>query len=223
MKAWLAEKHQVTFTGDPDWLPFEAFEDDGNYIGIVAECLHQLEAELPLTIQTIPVNTFQEAQMRSRDGDIDLISGDIDDIVLSHNYDPITPYIVTPIVIVMRDDQDFVSDLPDIADLKIAISRTAGFSSQVYENYPDVPLIGVTGNSEGLEGLTIGKYDAMVLSLPRAGYTIRTKGYNNLKVVGKTNVDTKVTLFVTKKKPMLRMAINQAMIEIPRTRHQEIL
>jgi len=36
---WLQNNPTVSFTGDPNWLPFEAFDSSGQYIGIVSEHL----------------------------------------------------------------------------------------------------------------------------------------------------------------------------------------
>ena len=38
-RAWLKENPLVRFTGDPNWLPYEAFDSHGNYKGIVSEHL----------------------------------------------------------------------------------------------------------------------------------------------------------------------------------------
>ncbi len=32
---WIKENPTVRYTGDPNWLPFEAFDAEGNYSGIV--------------------------------------------------------------------------------------------------------------------------------------------------------------------------------------------
>ena len=44
-REWLAEHPVIRFTGDPFWLPFEAFNEAGEYIGIVSDhlcrCLDQ--------------------------------------------------------------------------------------------------------------------------------------------------------------------------------------
>ena len=51
-RAWLAEHKAIRFTGDPDWLPQEAFTSSGQYIGIVADIL---DLELCGSISSIAV------------------------------------------------------------------------------------------------------------------------------------------------------------------------
>ena len=36
----------VTYAGDPNWLPFEAFDKNGNYIGIIADHIEVVEKKL---------------------------------------------------------------------------------------------------------------------------------------------------------------------------------
>ena len=38
-RVWIKSNPSVKFTGDPNWLPYEAFDENGDYIGIVAEHL----------------------------------------------------------------------------------------------------------------------------------------------------------------------------------------
>ena len=35
--------NSITYAGDPNWLPFEAFDKNGNYAGIIAEHIEILE------------------------------------------------------------------------------------------------------------------------------------------------------------------------------------
>jgi len=59
--SWLAEHQKIRFTGDPDWLPQEAFTSDGQYIGIVADILDLIEAKLGIRFERVPVKTWDEA------------------------------------------------------------------------------------------------------------------------------------------------------------------
>ena len=56
-KNWLAEHQSIRFTGDPDWLPQEAFTIEGQYVGIVADILDLLEVRLGILIERVPVKT----------------------------------------------------------------------------------------------------------------------------------------------------------------------
>ncbi len=73
---------------------------------------------MPIEFQPHPTRTWQETLNLARKGTLDVISGDIDDPVLAEHYHPITPYLKSPIVIVMKDRNEFVNGLPELRDRK---------------------------------------------------------------------------------------------------------
>ena len=220
---WLEENPSVTFTGDPNWLPFEAFDADGNYEGIVANHLKEIEKKLPLKFKPKPVKTWLETIALAQKGEIDVISDSIDSHTMQKNYTPISPYLTAPIVIVMRNDQSFINDLEDIADKKISLIKGYGYNESIQKAYPNQTFTFVDDADDALERLSTGKIDAAILSLPKAGYLIQTKGYTNLKIVGKTSVDLRLTLFVLKSKPELHALLERAMHTISKTKQAEIM
>jgi len=72
--AWLAEHQKIRFTGDPDWLPQEAFTSDGQYIGIVADILDLIEARLGIIFERVPVKTWDEAVRLVETAEVDILS-----------------------------------------------------------------------------------------------------------------------------------------------------
>ena len=58
---WIKKNSVVKFTGDPNWLPYEAFDEKGHYIGIVSEHLHLISDMTGLTFDIIPSKTWTES------------------------------------------------------------------------------------------------------------------------------------------------------------------
>ena len=220
---WLTQNKIVTFSGDPNWLPFEAFDEEGNYIGIVADYLKNIEKILPIVFNPKKVSSWSETIAYAKKGNIDVISDDIYSVELSKYYKPITPYIKSPIVIVMRDSEGFIDDIGDISNKKIALIKDYGYNNKIKQAYPGQKFIYEENADTALESLSLGKIDAALLSMPKAGYTIRTAGYTHLKIVGKTTVTLNLTLFVKKSKPELYSMLSNAMKIISHTEHLKIL
>ncbi len=213
-KRWLEKNPTIFFAGNPNWLPFEAFNKNGEYIGIVAEYLKELEKKIGIKIKPKITSSWQETLDLSQKHQLDIISGEIDDMILKQNYKPITPYSTIPIVIIMREDNSFIDDLKDIKDKKIAIVNDYGYTHKLIENYKDIPFIQVKNPKDALSGLVYEKYDAILLSMPAASYLIKAQGFNTLKIVGKTSIQMKSTLFIHEDKPFLRSLIEKSMSEI---------
>lgn len=222
-KLWFKAHPELTFTGDPNWLPFEAFNDKGEYIGIVADYIKELEKMLPVTFRPIKVATWQQALSLAQAGEIDVISDVIGSEGMRRKYRPITPYLTTPIVIVMRSDHEFVNDLDDIENKRIAIIKGYGYIGNLKRRYPEIRFREVDNADILLEQLSSGKIDAAVLSMPKAGYLIRTKGYANLKIVGKTSIEMQLSLFVKTSEPLLQKVLDRAVRSISKSKSSQIL
>jgi two-component system sensor histidine kinase EvgS len=219
---WLKNHKTITFSGDPNWLPFEAFNDQGEYIGIVADYLHQIEKNVPLKFNPIQTQDWSETIAHAKVGDIDVISDVIDSAPLKKHYVPIPAYIKSPIVIVMREGHTFVNDLEEIDNKKIALIAEYGYNEKVKKTYPDILFSYEENADEAMLSLSLGKIDAILLSLPKAQYLLGVQGYNNINIVGKTKVTMGLTLFVRKDKPHLHSILQKTMKELVNTRHLDI-
>lgn len=63
---WLQAHPVIKFTGDPNWLPYEAFDKQGNYIGIVAEHVKLIESITGLEFNKIPSQTWTESTEKEK-------------------------------------------------------------------------------------------------------------------------------------------------------------
>lgn len=222
-RKWLADHPSVTFTGDPNWLPFEAFDDDGGYIGIVSDHLALIEAVLPISFEKVVPSSWTDALNIAMEGKASIISGDASDVILNQKFDPIETYINNPIVIVMDHHAKYVDNLNEIAEKKIAIIKGYGSTADIYKKYRDIDFIEVENAQEGLLGVETGRFDAMLASLALASYTITQMGSDNLVIVGRTDIMMDVTLFVTKDEPLLHSIIDKAVKSIDAAERQKIM
>jgi len=83
-KKWLKLNPIVSFTGDPNWLPFEAFDKQGNYIGIVAEHLELISQSTGLKFKMSPSKTWTESIEKTKQGRVDILSETDDSDLKSH-------------------------------------------------------------------------------------------------------------------------------------------
>ena len=222
-KQWLKNNRQISFAGNPNWLPFEAFDKNRKYIGIVSEYIKEIEKLLLVDFQPKQTATWLETIELAKKGKIDVISDSINSEFMIENYTPIGSYLNAPIVIVMRDTQEFVNDLSDISDKKIALIEGYGYNIDIKKKYPNQKFIYLESADIALKQLSSAQIDAAILSMPKAAYLIRSKGYSNLKIVGKTSVEMNLTLFVLNSKPELRDFLQKAMASISDLQHVKML
>ena len=117
---WLEANPSVKFTGDPNWLPYEAFDNDGNYLGIVSEHLDLIAKMTGLEFSMSPSKTWTESTEKAKQGLVDILS-ETDDSDLKSHLDFTDPYITNPIVIAMLDRENYVESISNIKDKKIAL------------------------------------------------------------------------------------------------------
>ncbi len=222
-KQWIESHPRVYFTGDPNWLPYEAFDENGNYIGVVADHLDLISHYTGLVFIPRRTKSWSHSLDVAMAGDVDIISGDMADAILNRGFNPVAAYSRNPIVIIMDTNQNYVEDLKQLKGRKIAIIKDYGYTSDIYATYPDFGFIEVENIQEGLIGVVEKRFDAMLATMALASYHMAEMGLYNIKVVGKTPVTMQLTLFVDKEETILHSIISKTLQALPRTYTQDIL
>ena len=221
-KDWLEKHPSVSFTGDPNWLPYEAFDSKGNHIGIVAEHIKLISSMTGITFKMIPSKTWTESINKAKEGRVDVLS-ETDDSDLKSHLTFSKSYLSNPIVIVMNIRENFVDKITDIKNKKIALIKDYGYTSKIKKVYSDITFVTVDDIQDGLISVSTGEVDALLCTLALCSYTISELGLNNVKITGKTEFDTKLALGVQKNIPELISILNKAIEKISREQQQVIL
>jgi diguanylate cyclase (GGDEF)-like protein/PAS domain S-box-containing protein len=219
---WLEEHPTVKFTGDPNWLPYEAFDSHGNYTGIVSEHLDLIAGMTGLKFRMSPSKTWTESTEKAKQGLVDILS-ETDDSDLKSHLDFTIPYISNPIVIAMHSRENYVENITDIKDRKIALIKDYGYASKIRRKYANIQFVTVDDIQDGLFSVSTGEVDALLCTLALCSYTIAELGLNNVKITGKTEFDTKLALGVQKDLPELLSILNKAIGKITPKQQQTIL
>lgn len=208
-KAWIANNRAVTVIGDADWFPFEGFNKDGEYIGIVADLLNLVSAKSGLIFNVSETSSWQHTLQFSGDQQVDIISASASNLILEKNYRPTYSTVKNPIVMVGSNTMHYISDLNTKSDLRIAILGNSGYSNRVIEAYPGLTFISVDNVVEGLIGIADDQFDIALMSMSVASYQMAELGLYEFRIVGVTDLDMELTLFVNRNKPLLWSIINK--------------
>ncbi|WP_373001876.1 ATP-binding protein [Sulfurimonas sp.] len=221
-KLWMKQNRVVTYVGDPNWLPFEAFDDKGNYVGIVSDLLKYIEKTTPLKFKIIKTTSWQGSIETMESKQVMMMSQ-------SKDYNAQTTellseiYYKNPIVIVMNQKQRYVSSLYDIGNKKIAISSTEAFFQKIQEKYPAIKFVEVKSIKEGLQSVVFGKNDAFVNTLAQTSYAIAKRQLNDLRIVGRTDMYTELGFGISSEHPPLRSIMNKVLNNIDPNIQNDIL
>jgi two-component system sensor histidine kinase EvgS len=218
---WLAEHPVIRFAGDPNWLPYEAFDKEGNYIGIVSEYLSLIEKKLGIEINIIQTDSWGESIEKVKQGQIDIIS-ETNDSTLGEYLGFTDSYISSPIVIVMKNSEDYVETINSIKHKKIAVIKDYGYLPKIIKNYPDINFYEVDSIQDGLTSVSTGKVDVLLATLAQASYHISELGINNIRIVGKTKFNTKLAFGMREEFVPLITMFNKALNDISQSEKQRI-
>jgi diguanylate cyclase (GGDEF)-like protein/PAS domain S-box-containing protein len=221
-RQWLDSYPTVSFTGDPNWLPYEAFDSSGHYIGIVSEHLKLISKTTGIRFKMNPSKTWTESTEKAKNGLVDILS-ETDDSDLKSHLIFTNHYLSNPIVIAMNNEENYVENIASIKDRKIALIKDYGYASKIRRQYSDIQFITVDNIQHGLIAVSTGEIDALLCTLALCSYTIAELGLNNVRIVGKTEFDTKLALGVQKKLPLLVSILNKAIDQISPGQQQVIL
>ena len=219
---WLEDNPTVSFTGDPNWLPYEAFDANGEYIGIVAEHLELIAELTGLEFEISPSSTWTESTEKARQGIVDVLS-ETDDSDLKSHLVFTDHYLSNPIVIAMHNRENYVESISKIDDRKIALIKDYGYASKIRRQFSNINFITVDDIQSGLIAVSTGKVDALLCTLALCSYTIADLGLNNVRIVGKSKFNTKLALGVQKQHQELVSILNKAIDKITPGQQQVIL
>lgn len=218
---WLKQNPIIRFAGDPHWLPYEAFNNKGEYIGIVAEHLTLIEQRLGIKIKIIPTDTWAESIVKVKQGKIDILSETTNSDLKSHLIFT-QPYLESPIVIMMNKDEEYVENIDQIKNRKIAMIREYGYVTDIIRKYPAIDFKVVNNIQDGLTDISTGKFDVLLATLAQASYYTSQLGINNIRIVGKTEFKTQLAFGMKKEFEPLVMLFNRALSSISQGDKQRI-
>ncbi len=220
-REWIEQHPQVYFTGDPNWLPYEAFKN-GEYQGIVNEHLKLIEEYTGLEFIRVPTRTWTQSITMAQQKKVDVLS-ETTSSLLKDELTFTKSYLSSPVVMVMKEDATYKDNITQIDDKRIAVIKDYGYVTEVKHYYPDLNYVEVDSLQAGLLAVESKKVDVLLCALPQASFWIKKLGLQGLRIVGKTKFQAALAFGVRSDYETLVTIINKAIDFIPQKQQQEIL
>jgi len=223
-REWLASHPTIMYTGDPNHLPYEAFDEKGFHKGMVSDYLDIIEQKLKIKINRVPSASWLNVVQRSKEYQVDMFSDYTNDKEFEDSHILTKGFIKSPVVIVKqkRDFQPFISDLSELKKESIAVGKAYAFLKPIFEKYPSLNYIEVGTVEDVLKGVSVGKYDTAFVSLNIATYNITRHGLRNLQIVGKSDFDMELGFQIVKENAIFADILNRTFESITQEEHQSI-
>jgi len=213
-RAWLDTNPVIKHTGNPHYLPYEAFDANGKHLGMVAEYLDEIEKMLGVKIQRVPSSSWEDALLKSREKQVSMLTNYTNDDEFASTHSITKGFIKSPVVIIKQKTQryqHFISDFAELKGEKIAVGKRYAFLKPIYKEYPELDYTEVESVEKILKGVSDGEFDAAMVSLNIGTYTVSEHGLRNLHVVGTHDFELELGLQVAKEDEVLLGILNKAL------------
>ncbi|MEH6650801.1 MAG: transporter substrate-binding domain-containing protein [Motiliproteus sp.] len=209
-RAYLNSKGRLNLCIDPNWLPYEAFSDDGKLVGMTAGHFKLFSERLGVTFKPVVLRTWSESleAMKTRRCDVLAMANKTDD--RSQYMIFTSPYVSFPYVVATKDSRLFIDDFSAELDKTYSVVRDYAAVDYLRRTYPTIKLIEVDNISAGLELVRTDKVFGYIGSTATLAYTIRTEKLSGLKVAAKLASGYSLRSGVRSDEPLLRSIMQKA-------------
>ena len=223
-RKWLSTHPLIKYSGNPEYLPYEAFESDGRHVGMAADYLDIIEKKLSIKVQRVPSLSWSDAVEKTRRKKVDILSDCIHNKELIKTHINTQSYIQSPIVVVKQktDYQPFISELTELKSDTIAVGKGYAYLKPIFKKYPNLNYIEVDTIEHVLKGVASGEYSAALVTLNIATYNISKHGLRNLQVVGKSDFEMQHGFQVRKDYKIFADILSKTLNSITQEEHQNI-
>lgn len=216
-RAWLANNPVIRTASDPSWAPIEYVDEEGNFLGISADYLKQLEELLGIKFEQVRDQTWPEMIESFKKGEIDLFSSLNRTPDREKSFDFSDSYTNFPVAIFSGPEVPYIGDLKELHGRRVGVISGYAAQERLAAEHPDIWLVPASSPVEALEQLSRGEVDAYVGNILVTGYYIGKLGYTHLKVVGETPYRYEQSMGVRKDWPIFTSILNKALKAIPET------
>ena len=213
-KSYLNRKGVVKMCVDPDWVPFERIDEQGRYVGLLADFIDLLSKRLGVPFQLIPTRDYSQSKDYFNRGVCDIIPGEVRRPGLPESILTTKPYYVAPRVFAVHIDAPLITDFGKIAGGKIGTLANSPGLKILSEIYPGIKPIEINTTDEGLRLVESRELDAFVSPLATISYSIKKQGLSSVKIGGVIARDIPFVVMVNKSDRKLVAVLDKAIDSI---------
>ncbi|MDX4025884.1 transporter substrate-binding domain-containing protein [Aliarcobacter skirrowii] len=197
-----------------NWEPFSFKENSDEPMGISYEYWKLVVEKLNLKTQNIFFTNFNKQlfSIKQKESDIIFSAGETSqrkDYALFSN-----KYLTFPISIVTKKDENFIENIYEIFDKKIAVGNNFTAHNLLKEKYPNLSLTPVATVKEGLELVSKDKVFAFIDIKPVLNFNIAKYDFKDLKITGNSGLDYELKFMIRDDYEILIPILNKAIDNI---------
>lgn len=222
-KEYLRKKATISMCINPDWMPFEKFDENEKYIGISADYFKLFTQKLSIKFQVIPTVSWTQSLEYAQKRKCDLLSMAMATPNRKKYLNFTDTYLQTPLIIATKLDVNFISTVSELVGKKIGITKGYAFLELLKNKYPFLQLVAVDNIQDGLEKVKEGDLFGFVGTILGVGYELKKNYIGELKITGKFEETLDLGIGVKDNDLMLLHILQKTIKSIDSKQKQKIL
>lgn len=217
-RAWVAENPVILTANDIAYPPFD-FVENGVPRGFAVDYIQMVARKVGLRVEFVNGYTWEELMTMLRNGEIDVAHSLAKTDERSEYLDFSDPYVELPAVIFGRSGEDYINELSDLENKRIAIVKDWAVSGIYREKHPQFTFVEFENAKEALIGITSNEADVFINTASITNYIINKSFIPGIEVIGRQDVmhegeTDQLTVASRKDKPYLASIIRKGMAAI---------
>ncbi|MBN2790341.1 MAG: transporter substrate-binding domain-containing protein [Candidatus Delongbacteria bacterium] len=211
---WLGENPVIKISGDPYWPPNSMYDQDSNYVGIIADLWSIISERSGIKFERVRSENWAETLKLMQSGAIDIIDGVSETTERAKYMDFSDVLFTSQVIIIGRNDQDFVDGLEKVGNLKLGVQEGTSETELIKRDYPEIQLYYYSDPDIAYNDLVKKKIDLFLRHYSEFQYSKKEKMLTALKVVGVTEYSRDYKIGVSKYNRILLGIINKSIATI---------
>jgi len=222
-RAWLqALDRPIRIGPDPNFPPFEFFNDEGVYQGVVQEYVRRIEKILNIRVEVVRKGHWEDVVKAYESREVDVVPA-MTFTTKRQEYMLFTePYIEVPTVIVGRKKESSSIELSDLSNARVLVLEGYAVQEYLKQNLSHIATTPVPDARTGLLMVFEGKADYFVVYQDVYKYMQEKLGLTGLHIVGNTNHLVRLAFASRNDWPELNSILSKALASISPAERAEI-
>ncbi|MFA6137042.1 MAG: ABC transporter substrate-binding protein [Sulfurimonas sp.] len=218
---YLKEKKRITMCIDPDWMPYESFEN-GRHVGLTADYFIIFQEKLKIPIEVVKTKSWLQSIEFAKERECDIFSFAMETPERKKYMNFTTPYLKGPLVLATKLDAPFIVDFKSLGDEKVGIPKGYSSNEILRKKYLNLNILDVENTEDGLKKVKNGEIFGFVGTLAEIGYLFQKEFTGELKIAGKFDEFWELGVGVRNDDKMLLGILQKAVDSISEDQKQTI-
>ncbi len=224
---WLIAHPVVKVIGSSDYAPISYLNDQGQHVGISAAYLQHIEKQLKTVnsnfkFQFTKPTAAEKATIDPLKKGVDMVIDFVETPERLKYWQFTSPYLKMPLHLIVRQNSQLTSNLSQLNNRKIAVVGYYAAYELLARDHPNLQLILVDSNQEGLKKVAFGEVDGFVSDLPVASYWASEAGLTQLKDAGELAYMYRISFATNRQIPELHTILEKSLSGITSEMRQQI-